>query len=171
QGMEQGEIGRRRCELVHGWLIVRQLAPRACARRPARRQKAQEPAIAPAAAGLDCSRCGAVPAPPRRLPPIAPFSTAYIVNLFLYLLTVLIWGSTWMAIKLQLGVVAIPVSILYRFALASVVMLAGLAALGRLQRLSRYGHLLCLGQGLCLFCLNFLCFYSATQWISSGLVS
>lgn len=112
-----------------------------------------------------------MPAPPRRLPPIAPFSTAYIVNLFLYLLTVLIWGSTWMAIKLQLGVVAIPVSILYRFALASVVMLAGLAALGRLQRLSRHGHLLCLGQGLCLFCLNFLCFYSATQWISSGLVS
>jgi len=93
------------------------------------------------------------------------------MNLFLYLLTVLIWGSTWIAIKLQLGVVAIPVSVFYRFALASVLMLAGLALLGRLQRLDRRGHLLCLGQGLCLFCLNFLCFYSATQWIPSGLVS
>jgi len=94
-----------------------------------------------------------------------------IVNLFLYLLTVLVWGSTWIAIKLQLGVVAIPVSIFYRFALAALLMLAGLAALRRLQRLDRRGHLLCLGQGVCLFCLNFLCFYSATQWISSGLVS
>ena len=93
------------------------------------------------------------------------------MNLFLYLLTVLIWGSTWIAIKLQLGVVAIPVSIFYRFALASLVMLAGLALMGRLQRLDRRGHLWCLGQGVCLFCLNFLCFYSATQWISSGLVS
>lgn len=83
----------------------------------------------------------------------------------------MIWGCTWIAIKLQLGVVAIPVSIFYRFALASVALLAGLALLGRLQRLDRRGHLLCLGQGLCLFCLNFLCFYSATQWISSGLVS
>lgn len=93
------------------------------------------------------------------------------MNLFLYLLTVLVWGTTWIAIKLQLGVVAIPVSIFYRFALASLVMLAGLALLRRLQRLDRRGHLLCLAQGLCLFCLNFLCFYSATRWIPSGLVS
>lgn len=93
------------------------------------------------------------------------------MNAFLYLLTVLIWGTTWIAIKLQLGVVAIPVSIFYRFGLASAILLAALIALGRLQRLDRRGHALCLGQGLCLFCLNFLCFYSATQWISSGLVS
>ena len=39
------------------------------------------------------------------------------MNLFLYLLTVLIWGTTWIALKWQLGVVAIPVSIVYRFAL------------------------------------------------------
>ena len=36
------------------------------------------------------------------------------MNLSLYLLTVLIWGTTWIALKLQLGVVAIPVSIVYR---------------------------------------------------------
>ena len=35
------------------------------------------------------------------------------MNLSLYLLTVLIWGTTWIAIKLQLGVVAIPVSVSY----------------------------------------------------------
>lgn len=93
------------------------------------------------------------------------------MNLALYLLTVLIWGTTWIAIKLQLGVVAIPVSIFYRFALAGVLLFGAMALLGRLQRLDRQGHLLCLGQGLCLFCLNFLCFYAATLWIPSGLVS
>ncbi len=93
------------------------------------------------------------------------------MNLFLYLLTVIIWGTTWLAIKLQLGVVAIPVSIFYRFALASLVLFAALLLTRKLQRLDRRGHWLCVGQGLCLFCLNFLCFYTATQWIPSGLVS
>lgn len=93
------------------------------------------------------------------------------MNLFLYFLTVIIWGTTWIAIKLQLGVVAIPVSIFYRFALAGLVLFAALLLTRKLQRMDRRGHLLCLGQGLCLFCLNFLCFYTATQWIPSGLVS
>ena len=39
-------------------------------------------------------------------------------------------GTTWIAIKLQLGVVAIPVSIFYRFALAGLVLFAGLLLLG-----------------------------------------
>ncbi len=46
------------------------------------------------------------------------------MNLSLYVLTVLIWGTTWIALKLQLGVVAIPVSIVYRFGLAALVLFA-----------------------------------------------
>ena len=42
---------------------------------------------------------------------------------------------------------------------------------GRLQALDRRGQAICLVQGLCLFCLNFLCFYTASQWIPSGLVA
>ena len=41
----------------------------------------------------------------------------YSMNLSLYLLTVLIWGTTWIAIKLQMGEVALAASIAYRFAL------------------------------------------------------
>ncbi len=41
---------------------------------------------------------------------------------FLYALTVLIWGTTWIAIKHQLGTVAFEASIAYRFALAGVVL-------------------------------------------------
>ncbi|HSC84702.1 MAG TPA: DMT family transporter [Pseudomonas sp.] len=93
------------------------------------------------------------------------------MNLSLYLLTVLIWGTTWIALKLQLGEVAIPLSIAYRFALASTVLFVLLLLSRRLQRLDRRGQLLCMAQGLCLFCLNFMCFYTASQWIPSGLVA
>lgn len=93
------------------------------------------------------------------------------MNLSLYILTVLIWGTTWIALKMQLGVVAIPLSIAYRFALAALVLFVLLLASGRLQRLDRQGQCYCLLQGLFLFCLNFMCFYTASQWIPSGLVA
>lgn len=93
------------------------------------------------------------------------------MNLSLYLLTVLIWGTTWIALKLQLGEVAIPLSIAYRFSLAAAVLFVILLLSRRLQPLDRRGQLLCLAQGLCLFCVNFMCFYTASQWIPSGLVA
>ncbi|WP_207268331.1 DMT family transporter, partial [Pseudomonas sp. GW704-F3] len=93
------------------------------------------------------------------------------MNLFLYLLTVLIWGTTWIALKWQLGVVAIPVSIVYRFALAALVLFVLLLLSRKLQVMNRRGHLICLAQGLCLFCVNFMCFLTASQWIPSGLVA
>jgi drug/metabolite transporter (DMT)-like permease len=93
------------------------------------------------------------------------------MNLSLYLLTVLIWGTTWIALKWQLGVVAIPVSIVYRFGLAALVLFALLLLSRRLQPMNRRGHLICVAQGLCLFCVNFMCFLTASQWIPSGLVA
>ncbi len=41
-------------------------------------------------------------------------------SITLYLSAVLIWGSTWFAIKFQLGVVAAEVSLVYRFGMAAV---------------------------------------------------
>ena len=93
------------------------------------------------------------------------------MNLSLYLLTVLIWGTTWIAIKLQLGEVAVAASIVYRFALAAAVLFVVLVLSGRLQKLDARGQAICLAQGLCLFCINFLCFYTASQWIPSGLIA
>ena len=50
-------------------------------------------------------------------------------NSILYVITVLIWGSTWLAIEYQLGVVEPEVSIAYRYAAAagSAVCRSGLA--------------------------------------------
>jgi drug/metabolite transporter (DMT)-like permease len=99
-----------------------------------------------------------------------------MTNLLLYLLTVLIWGTTWIALKLQLGVVPIAWSIAYRFWLAAAVLLVWLAWQAwrrgsklRLPPREIWPHLL--AQGLCLFCLNFVCFLTASQWIASGLVA
>ncbi len=94
-----------------------------------------------------------------------------MVNTGLYLLTVLIWGTTWIAIKLQLGEVAVQASILYRFSLAALVLFAVLLLSRRLQKIERSDHLFCFIQGCCLFCFNFFCIYTATGYISSGLAS
>jgi drug/metabolite transporter (DMT)-like permease len=93
------------------------------------------------------------------------------VNAFLYFLVVVIWGTTWIAIKMQLGSVAIPLSIAYRFGLATLVMFGLLAVSGRLKRPPAGAGKLLLAQGVTLFCLNFLCFYYASQWVASGLVA
>lgn len=93
------------------------------------------------------------------------------MNISLYLLTVLIWGTTWIALKLQLGEVAIPVSIVYRFGLAALILFAMLLVSGKLQKVNRRGQLICVAQGVCLFCVNFMCFLHASQWIPSGLVA
>lgn len=92
-------------------------------------------------------------------------------NLLLYALVVLIWGTTWIALKLQLGPVPIAWSIAWRFLLAAAVCLAWLAARGQLKAPARRTWRLLAAQGLCLFCLNFLCFLEASRHIASGLVA
>ena len=90
---------------------------------------------------------------------------------FLYALTVAIWGTTWIALKLQLGSVPIPWSIAYRFALAAIVLFAWLALRGTLRLPRREVRWLVAAQGLCLFCVNFICFLNASRTIASGLVA
>ena len=94
-----------------------------------------------------------------------------MITAVLYALTVIIWGTTWLAISMQLGDVPVEVSIFYRFALAGVVLFIILALSRNLQKLSREDHFYTFLQGCCLFCLNFYCFYSAVQFINSGLAS
>lgn len=89
----------------------------------------------------------------------------------LYLVTVLIWGTTWIAIKWQLGVVPAPVSIAYRFWLAAFVLLVSLAVARKPLFPPRQAWPYLFAQGLALFCCNFLCFYYASSQVASGLVA
>lgn len=93
------------------------------------------------------------------------------MNALLYGLVVVIWGTTWIAIFLQQGPVAAPVSIFWRFAVASAAMMLVLLTLGRLRKLAVRDHLFCMVQGCCVFCFNFWCFYTAAKFINTGLES
>lgn len=94
-----------------------------------------------------------------------------VSNLSLYLAAVLIWGSTWLAITFQLGEVPPEVSVVYRFALASV-LLFGWCAVRRLTlTFSWRDHLWMALEGLLLFGLNYVCVYLAEGQISSGFVA
>ncbi len=83
------------------------------------------------------------------------------MNSLLYLAVVLIWGTTWIAIKMQHGVVPAEVSIFWRFAVASMVLWTFLFVTKRLKPLGLKGHLLCVLQGITVFGVNFFCFYHA----------
>ena len=93
------------------------------------------------------------------------------MNALLYGLVALIWGTTWIAIFLQQGPVAAPVSIFWRFAVASATIMIVLLALGRLRKMVLRDHLFCMVQGCCVFCFNFWCFYTAAAYINTGLES
>lgn len=89
----------------------------------------------------------------------------------LYIGTVLIWGSTWLAVKMQLGVVAPEVSIAYRFAMAAAILLIYCVARGRPMRYSLRDHMGMALLGLLLFSGNYIVFYMASGIMTTGLVA
>jgi len=92
-------------------------------------------------------------------------------NATLYMVTVLIWGSTWLAIKFQLGVVSPELSVAYRFGLAALILII-FSLVRRLQmRFSLRTHGYFALQGLLLFSLNYLLVYLAEGYLTSGLVA
>ncbi len=92
-----------------------------------------------------------------------------MINILLFVATVLIWGTTWIAIAWQMGPVDVVVSIFYRFALACIVFLIGLSFMGRLKLPAQWRFVVL--QALCLFSFNFVLLYHATSFMPSGLVS
>lgn len=86
-------------------------------------------------------------------------------------LVTIIWGSTWLVIRDQLGVVPPSWSVAYRFLTAGLAMLA--VALWRRERmtLDARGWRFAAALGLFQFCLNFNFVYRAEGYITSGLVA
>ncbi len=89
----------------------------------------------------------------------------------IYAVVVLIWGTTWYAIKFQLGVVAPEISLVYRFGLAAICVFVYAGFAGSSLRLSWRDHCFVALQGLTLFCLNYWMTYQSTQYLTSGLVA
>ena len=92
-------------------------------------------------------------------------------NGLLYIITVIIWGSTWLAIKFQLGVVSPELSVAYRFGLSAAILLI-FSLIRRLPlRYSWHAHAFMALQGLFLFSMNYILVYLAEGYLTSGLVA
>ena len=92
-------------------------------------------------------------------------------NSLLYLITVLIWGSTWLAIKFQLGIVAPEVSVAYRFFLAAILLFIYSIWQKLPLNFTRRQHAFMALQGLLLFSINYVLVYFAEESVTSGLVA
>ena len=80
-------------------------------------------------------------------------------SITLYFSAVFIWGSTFYAIKFQLGDVAVELSVAYRFALAAMVLFVWCLLRGLPLSFTKDQHLWMGIQGLLLFCLNYIVIY------------
>ncbi len=92
-------------------------------------------------------------------------------NWFLYLVTVLVWGSTWFAIEFQLGTVAPEVSIFYRYLLAAGLLFSWCRYRGLKLQFSLRAHGSFLMLGVLLFSLNYITAYYAQQYITSAMTA
>lgn len=90
-------------------------------------------------------------------------------NLLLYIITVVIWGSTWLAIEFQLGVVEPEVSIFYRYAAASLLLFLWCFVRRLSLRFDLRAHGWFVLLGLFLFGLNYILTYRAQIHITSAL--
>ncbi len=100
-----------------------------------------------------------------------PLQSTRLAILIPFAIVTLIWGSTWIVIRDQLGTVPPSWSVTYRFILAGTAMLA--YALWRRDslRLDARGWGFAVLLGLTQFCLNFNFVYRAEEHITSGLVA
>jgi len=90
---------------------------------------------------------------------------------YLLFIVVFFWGISWYAIALQLGEVHPVVSIAWRFFIAAIVLYAWLKYRRQFKPPHRSSYPRVALLGFCLFCANFISFYFATSFVTSGLIS
>ncbi len=92
-------------------------------------------------------------------------------NSALYILTVMIWGTTWIAINYQLGDVAPEASLVYRFGLAAIMLFIYCYFKKLSLKFNRQQHAQFFAFGICLFGCNYYLLYSGQVYINSALTS
>ncbi len=94
-----------------------------------------------------------------------------MLNFVLYATATLIWGSTWLCIKLQLTQVPPILSVGYRFCLAALVLLIFCLITRKRLIFSLRDQFFMAVQGVTLFGLGYCMSYLATSYMTSGLVA
>ena len=88
-----------------------------------------------------------------------------------FIIFTLIWGSTWLVIRGQIGTVAPQWSVTYRFAIAAIAMAAVARWKGQSLRPNPPMLIAATILGVSQFCINFNCVYVAERYITSGIVA
>lgn len=88
-----------------------------------------------------------------------------------FAIVTLIWGSTWIVIRDQLGVVPASWSVTYRFLIAGIAMLVYATVRGERIALDARGWGFAAALAVLQFCFNFNFVYRAEGYITSGLVA
>ena len=88
-----------------------------------------------------------------------------------FIVATIIWGTTWIVIRDQLGPVPPTWSIVYRFAAGALAMFIYAALTKSPFRIGRQGHVFAVIFGFAQFVLNFNFVYRAEAFITSGLVA
>jgi drug/metabolite transporter (DMT)-like permease len=89
----------------------------------------------------------------------------------LFAICVLTWGTTWYAIKFQIGHLSPEVGVALRFALAGAVVLALCALRGERLRFDTAGHARFAFQGAFMYGVSYVCVYHSERYLVSGLVA
>ncbi len=105
------------------------------------------------------------------MPPAAPARPVTGSTLVLFLVPTAIWGTTWLVIKFQLGLVAPEASVAWRFTLASGLILGWCGVRGVALPRGWRQHLRLVALGVLLFGLNYVLTYRAETSLTSGLVA
>ena len=103
---------------------------------------------------------------------IRPMAGQFTPRMLIYFAIVtMIWGSTWLVIKTQLGVVPASWSVAWRFLLGGTVMMIMCLVRGKSLRIDARGHAFALLVAVMQFALNFNLVYRAEEHVASGLVA
>jgi drug/metabolite transporter (DMT)-like permease len=92
-------------------------------------------------------------------------------NILLYVSTVLIWGSTWIAIEFQIGEAPTEISLFYRFAIASIIMFLFSFWRKLPMRFKLSEHLFIFLLAIMNFSINYLILYEAQKYLNSAMTS
>lgn len=94
-----------------------------------------------------------------------------MTNFLLYAAVVLIWGSSWIMIPHQVGVVPVGASVAYRLVIAALLFFGWAAVKRQPLRFSFQDHLFMALQGALIFSTNFFLLYMATDHLATGMIS
>lgn len=92
-------------------------------------------------------------------------------NTILYIATVLVWGSTWLAIEFQLGEVDVAASVAYRFIISAVLMWIYCLWAKVPMSFSLRNHFYILVLAMFNFSINYAVIYSSQKFLSSAMTS